>query len=395
MLTGCGGEESVELSAVSIPSSSESKTESTEQATEESPTEAATQKKVETSTRAERKLKKMNLQEKICQMFIATPESVPSYSSMQYMDDWFKACYDQYPIGGFIYFDVNISYDQQLRDLLKGTQDHALEKGVGVFQAVDEEGGTITRVQKNLWTTAVNDMSYYGKLNDYDTAYDVGRTIGSYLEDYGFNLDFAPVADVNISDTNELGNRIFSSDPLVVSDMCTAVIKGLKSHKICSTLKHFPGLGAGDGNTHYNSVLIDRTKEQLDIEEFPAFKGGIAAGADFVMVGHQITTASKDELPGDLSSVVIKDWLRGELGFEGIVITDSQAMGAITNTYTSDEAAILAVKAGTDIILMPYDLRTAVDGLKKAVNTGEIPLERINESVLRILEKKDELGLLK
>lgn len=397
LLTGCS-DSPVELSAVSISaanfSESETVTETSENQTTEPTSETQTEAEKTVSRKAARKLKKMNLQEKICQMFVAVPEAVPGYNSILYTDDWFKTCYEEYPIGGFIYFDTNISYDQQLRDLLGRSQEIAMDKGIGVFQSVDEEGGSVTRVQKMLWTDPVYDMSHYGKLNDFDKAYDAGRTIGGYLADYGFNVDLAPVADVNIDPSNELGNRIFSSDPLVVSDMSAAVVKGLKSQKICTTLKHFPGLGAGDGNTHYDSVYIDRTYEQLTIEEFPAFAGGIAAGTDFVMVGHQITSASGDELPGDLSPVVVTDWLRDEMGFDGLIISDSHSMGAITNVYTSDEAAIMAVKAGVDIILMPYDLRTAVDGLKNAVNTGKIPLERINESVIRILEKKEEMGLI-
>lgn len=397
LLTGCG-DSPVELSAVSIPIANFSESETVSESSENEPTESASEAHTEddktVSAKVARKLKKMNLQEKICQMFIAVPEAVPGYSNMLYTDDWFKTCYEEYPIGGFIYFETNISYDQQLRDLLDRSQEMAMDKGIGVFQSVDEEGGAITRVQKMLWTAPVYDMSHYGKLNDFDKAYEAGRTIGGYLADYGFNVNFAPVADVNINPLNELGNRIFSSDPLVVSDMSAAVIKGLKSQKMCTTLKHFPGLGAGDGNTHYNSVYIDRTYEQLEIEEFPAFKGGIEVGTDFVMVGHQITSASGDDLPGDLSPVVVTDWLRGEMGFDGLIISDSHSMGAITNVYTSDEAAIMAVKAGVDIILMPYDLRTAVDGLKTAVNTGKVPLERINESVTRILEKKEEMGLI-
>lgn len=397
MLSGCKKQEPVELMPVIVPSVVEKTTqEATEATTVVTTTEAAPANEDEISPKIKRRLKKMNLQEKICQMFIATPEKSSYYDSLTYVDDWFRTCYAEYPIGGFIYFNANISYDQQLRDLLSQSQQMALDyNGIGLFQGVDEEGGTITRVQSSLWTPpVVEDMSYYGKLNDYNMTYEAGRTIGGYLADYGFNLNFAPVADVYISETNELGNRIFSSDPIVVSDMCTAMVKGLKSQKIEPTLKHFPGLGAGMGNTHYTTVEIDRTLEEMRITEFPAFKGGIEAGADFVMVGHQVVSAAGDNLPADLSPVVVTDWLRDELEYDGIIITDSQAMGAISNTYTSDEAAIMSIKAGVDIILMPYDLRTAVDGVKAAVNSGKIPLERINESVARILEKKDEMGLL-
>lgn len=398
LMAGCKEEEKVvELTPVSV-SSVETEAATTQKSTK-SPTEptTVTEEEVKISPRVQRKLKKMDIHEKVCQMFMAVPEKTTYYyDTLTYVDDWYKKCYEEYPIGGYIYFDANIVWEQQLCDLLSDSQEMAAEynNGIGLFQAVDEEGGSVTRVQKMLWKTPVENMSYYGKLNDYNTTYEAGRTIGTYLNACGFNVNFAPVADVNISETNELGSRIFSSDPLVVSDMCTAIIKGLKSQKVASTLKHFPGLGAGTGNTHYETVEIDRSLEELEITEFPAFKGGIDAGADFVMVGHQIMKASGDKLPADLSSVVVTDWLREKLGFEGIVITDSQAMGAITNNYTSGEAAIKSIEAGVDIILMPNDLRAAVDDVEAAVKSGKLSEERIDESVIRILEKKNEMGLL-
>lgn len=395
LMSGCKQEEEKVVELTPVPITSVVTKATTEKVTEpptEPPTEA-----IKITPIVERKLKKMDIHEKVCQMFIAVPEKTTYYyDTLTYVDDWYKKCYEEYPIGGYIYFDANIVWEQQLCDLLSDSQEMAAEynNGIGLFQAVDEEGGSVTRVQKMLWKTPVENMSYYGKLNDYSATYNAGITIGSYLNACGFNVNFAPVADVNISETNELGSRIFSSDPLVVSDMCTAIIKGLKSQEVASTLKHFPGLGAGTGNTHYETVEIDRSLEELEITEFPAFKGGIDAGADFVMVGHQIVKAAGDKLPADLSSVVVTDWLRGKLGFEGIVITDSQAMGAITNNYTSGEAAIKSIEAGVDIILMPNDLRAAVDDVEAAVKSGKLSEERIDESVIRILEKKNEMGLL-
>ena len=175
---------------------------------------------------------------------------------------------------------------------------------------------------------------------------------------------------------------------------CAAYVEGLHSAGICSTLKHFPGLGACSGNTHYVSVIIDRTLSDLRKTEFPAFCGGINAGSDFVMVGHQITTGSGDELPGDLSKVVVTDWLRNELGFNGLITTDSHSMGAIINHYTSSDAAVMALEAGVDVILMPYELTDAVSGVEKAVSSGRLSEERMDRSVLSILEKKDYYGLI-
>lgn len=345
-------------------------------------------------TNAEKHLAQMTLHEKICQMFIVVPEAINGYDTTTYVDCAFHGGYAQYPVGGLILFAKNIENSAQTSALTADMQYDAMYAGTGAFIATDEEGGTVTRVQSQLGTTAVYNMNYYGELNDWDAAFSVGETIGSYLAEYGFNLDFAPVADVNISPYNELGSRIFSTDPQIVADMSGAVVDGLQSQGICSTLKHFPGLGAGNNNTHYGSVWIERTYDELQTTEFPAFKGGIEAGTDFIMVGHQITSASGDNLPGDLSHVVVTDWLKNELGFNGIAVTDSHAMGAISNVYTSGEAAVLAIEAGIDMVLMPYSLTEAVAGVEQAVESGRLSEERINESVLRILEKKDEMGLI-
>ncbi|MGN0584950.1 MAG: glycoside hydrolase family 3 protein, partial [Ruminococcus sp.] len=284
---------------------------------------------------------------------------------------------------------------QQTYEMIQLSQQYAQEShdDIGLFFAVDEEGGSVARVSNKLNTYSCYDMEYYGNKLDYDAVYNVGSTIGTALSELGFNINLAPVADVNISPSNELGSRIFSSDAQVVSDMTANFVKGVEDIGVSATLKHFPGLGAGTGNTHNGSVIIDRSYSDLANTEFQAFKGGIEAGADFVMVGHQITTASQDNMPGDLSPVVIS-WLKDDLGFNGLIITDSQSMGAITENYTSGEAAVLSIKAGVDIILMPYDLHNAVSGIRDSVNSGDISEERINESVRKILTKKLNLGLI-
>ena len=162
-----------------------------------------------------------------------------------------------------------------------------------------------------------------------------------------------------------------------------------------ATLKHFPGLGAEDGNAHYDTkIVIDRTLDQLRQEEFLPFSSGIEAGVDFVMVSHQVVTGIGDDLPGDLSYQTVTELLKGELGFQGIAITDSQAMNTISGVYGAGEAAVMSVQAGIDIVLMPEELTQAFEAVRSAVESGEISEERIDQSVRLILEKKEKLGLL-
>ena len=337
---------------------------------------------------------RMSLHEKVCQMFITSPEGLWGASTSAGSSA--ESAVKNYPIGGVILFAVNMESRSQTTGMLSELQEYSFNTcHAGMFTAVDEEGGFVARAAQKLGTTAFSNMAVYGDSNDYDTAYNIGSTIGSDLSSIGFNLDFAPVADVNISPENELGSRIFSSDPEVVANMVSGVVSGLQESGVCATLKHFPGLGAETGNTHNDSfVVIDRTMEQLRQEEFIPFSAGIDAGADFVMVGHQITTGFGDDLPGDLSYTAITEVLRDELGFGGIAITDAQQMNTIVNVYGAGDAAVRSVKAGIDIILMPNDLGEAVSAVENAVNSGEISEERIDESLSRILSVKDSLGLL-
>ena len=339
-------------------------------------------------------IERMSLHEKVCQMFITSPEGLWGASTSAGSSA--ESAVKNYPISGVILFAWNMENRSQTTGMLDELQKYSFNAcHAGMFTAVDEEGGFVARAAQKLGTTAFSNMAVYGESNDYNTAYNIGSTIGSDLSDIGFNLDFAPVADVNISPENELGSRIFSSDPNVVANMVSGVVSGLQDSGVCATLKHFPGLGAETGNTHNDSfVVIDRTMEQLREEEFIPFSAGIDAGADFVMVGHQITTGFGDDLPGDLSYTAVTEVLRDELGFEGIAITDAQQMNTIVNVYGAGDAAVRSVKAGIDIILMPNDLGEAVSAIENAVNSGDISEDRIDESLSRILSVKDSLGLL-
>ncbi len=341
-------------------------------------------------------MEEMSLREKVCQMFIVTPEQLTGYGCVTYGDSVVQRSFMDIPVGGIILFAQNLEYQEQTSQLISACQDYAEEScGIGLFVSVDEEGGTVARAAQKLGTTSFSDMSYYGVQNDPEQAYNIGSTIGRDLSAIGFNVDFAPVADVNLNSGNELGNRIFSSDPEIVSDMTANVVMGLQDQGVCATLKHFPGLGAADGNTHYdNSVYIYRTLDELREAEFVAFSGGIEAGADFVMVGHQKISGVGDDLPSDLSYTVVTTLLREELGFEGIAVTDAQQMNTIAGVYGSGEAAVRSVEAGIDIILMPADIRSAVDAVCYAVEEGRLTEERIDESVFRILYQKAELGIL-
>jgi beta-N-acetylhexosaminidase len=358
-------------------------------------------------TLSQRTLEAMSLDEKIGQLFIIRPEALdPDYSFAQINDMNYygktslnKKMTDaikKYPVGGIILFSKDIKTPDQLQKYTAALQKSS---SIPLFMGIDEEGGSISRIaaDPDFKVKHYKSMTAVGNTGDTDNAYDVGTTIGTYLENYGFNLDFAPDADVNTNPDNiVIGDRAFGSDPELVADMVAAEIKGFHNVGVMTCAKHFPGHGDTIGDTHKGYVAITKTWDQLETCELLPFKSAIDADTDMIMVAHiTAKNISDDGLPASLSKEMITDHLRGDLGYRGVVITDSMSMGAVINSYTSGNAAVKAFNAGADIILMPADYRAAFDSIKDAVNNGTISEKRLDQSVLRILELKDKYGLLK
>ncbi len=258
-----------------------------------------------------------------------------------------------------------------------------------LFIAIDEEGGQVSRLAEAGLVENAGGAHEIGATADPAQAYAAGQNIAGYLSEYGFNLDFAPVADVNNVDDSVIGERSYGSDSAIVSSMVASMVQGLEENGVSSCLKHFPGIGSSVDDTHVGLAGTDRTAEQFRAEEFVAFQAGIEAGADFVMVSHMAAPAfTGDNTPCSMSHEVVTDILREELGFDGVIITDAMNMGAITEYYEADEAAILALRAGCDMILMPEDFEKAYEGVLQAVRDGTISEERINDALRRIYRIK-------
>ena len=239
-------------------------------------------------------------------------------------------------------------------------------------------------------STNVGNMSDSGAAGDAQKAYDAGVTIGTYLKQLGFNADYAPVADVLTNPGNTaIGTRSFGSDASMVADMVTKELEGLSSQGVFGAVKHFPGQGGVSGDSHDGAVTLDKSLEELMQTELVPFQKAVENCVSFVMVGHiSVPQVVGDNTPASLSQMMVSNVLREQLGYQGIVITDAMNMGAITGTYTADQAAVMAVNAGVDMILMPQDYETAYNGLLQAVQDGTITEERIDESVERIVKVK-------
>lgn len=331
-------------------------------------------------------ISEMPLADKVAGLFIVKPESITGVSTVTRAGDSTREALNEYAVGGLVYSRKNILDKEQLTEMLSNTV--SMSK-YPIFLGVEEEGGDASQVAaSSIEVIRVGDMAAVGETGDASQAYETGMTLGSYLKELGFNLDFAPVADVADAGS-KLGERVFGSDAQAVGDMVSNVVEGIEGVGVSSCLKHFPGIGEAEGDTHAGRVETSRTLDEMRNSEFLPFKAGIEAGADFVMVGH-ITASAVDEeaVPSSLSKVIMTDVLRDELGFQGVIITDVLDVGAITEYYTSEQAAVMAIEAGADMLFMPEDFNAAYDALLAAVQEGTISEDRINESLERIYRVK-------
>ncbi len=337
----------------------------------------------------------MSLEERVLQLFVITPEALTRVDTVVAAGEATKEAIIERPVGGLIYFQKNLQNPEQVKEMLSNTYQYYREAGAPVpFLSVDEEGGSVARIggQSAFGVERLPDMRVIGENGNVEEAKRVGDVIGSYLSELGFNLDFAPDADVLTNPQNEVvKKRSFGSDAELVSRMSMAVVKGLEEHGIYATLKHYPGHGATLSDSHKGYAYTDKTLEELMEEELIPFKEGISEDIHFIMVAHiSVPEITKDTVPCSLSPYMVTDVLREQLGYQGIVITDAMNMGAISQEYNSKEASVMALKAGVDLVLMPTDFEEAYQGVLSAIEEGELTEERIDESVRRVLRLKND-----
>ena len=354
--------------------------------------------------RAEELLTNMTLEEKVGQLFIVRPDALdPSQQIGQIedsaspgvtgMSESIGNMLVRYPVGGVAFFGKNITSPEQLSAFTAALQNASKTP---LFIAVDEEGGMVTRLAgAEGFSLPVYESAAAVGARGSDAAWEMGAAIGGYLTAYGFNVDFAPVADVNTNPHNPvIGSRAFSSDASEAALMAGAMARGLASAGIIPVYKHFPGHGDTAQDSHLALAVTEKTKQELlDCELVPYRINDLTGCA--VMVGHiAVPAVTGDSTPASLSRAVVTGLLREELGFDGLVITDALSMGGIARYHTSGEAALAALQAGCDLLLMPLDLGEAYRAVLSAAEDGTIPTGRLDESVIRILEYKHAAGLI-
>lgn len=336
-------------------------------------------------------LANMSLREKVGQLFIVRPEALePGLEDCTEITDGIQTALSQYPVGGFVLFSGNLVSPEQVTGLNAALQNACT---IAPFLSVDEEGGLVARLA-NHKGFSLPKFDSAAAIAGADAAREMGRTIGAYLRDYGFNLNFAPVADVNTNPDNPvIGTRAFSSDPAIAGQMASAMAEGLREEGIIPTFKHFPGHGDTAEDSHAKIAVSHKTEAELAACEFVPFTWTLST--DCVMIGHIALPEITGTLaPATLSRLIVTGLLKEQLGFQGLIITDALDMEAITGAYSSAEAAVLALQAGCDLILMPDNLPDAFEGVMDALEDGRLKEEWLEETVRKILQFKLHHGII-
>ncbi|MFL2129273.1 glycoside hydrolase family 3 N-terminal domain-containing protein [Ruoffia sp. FAM 26255] len=330
------------------------------------------------------------------------------------LNDDIRQIFADYQFGGVILFAENVVETEQTARLVYQMQASQVESDhLPLLIGIDQEGGIVNRLGSG--TQLPGNMAL-GATNDPEYSKLAGDIIGSELEALGINVNFAPSVDINNNPKNPvIGLRSFSSDPEIVSEHGLSYIEGIKEHNVAVAAKHFPGHGDTDVDSHFGLPVVDKSFDELMNNELLPFKAVMDADTDMIMTAHiqfpqlesEMKVSEEDGsdilLPATLSPAILTDLVRDEMAYEGIVITDALNMEAIANNFGEVETSILSKKAGADILLMPVIIRSnddlalldeVIQGLVDAVESEEIPMDNIDNSVRRILTLKDELGLL-
>ncbi len=369
------------------------------------PPQPETPQQTELSQAVAGRLAGMTLREKVGQLFFVRPDALDPAQEQEQIDDAdaagvtaltdaMSAVLADYPVGGVVLFGKNITGPQQLTDL--AGQLHAA-MDTPLLIAVDEEGGAVARLANHpaFDLPRYESAAAVAAAGGAQAVQQMYAEIGGYLDSYGIDLDFAPDADVNTNPDNPvIGTRAFSSDPQTAAGMVAAAVEGFADTGVLCCVKHYPGHGDTAEDSHKSLAATHKTWQELAACELLPFQAGVRAGADLVMAGHiAAPEVTGEDTPASLSPQLMGS-IRTGLGFSGAIVTDSLAMEGITGLYSAGEAAVLAVQAGADILLMPNGLAEAFDAVVAAVEEGTIPESRIDESAARVLALKEKRGLI-
>ena len=326
-------------------------------------------------------LSAMTLEQKAANLFIVTPESITGVTTATRAGDGTRSALSEYAVGGIVYSSRNVQDADQFQEMLANTKSMYQELyNTELWMVVREEGAVNVIAGSAAGVTAQAAAGEIGSSGDTGNAYQAYLAIGSYLNDYGVDVNLGPVCDVP-GEGSYLGERAFNTDADIVTSMIQSAVNGQKDGGVITCLTAFPGRGSASGDPANGTATAARGLEEMRSVDFLPFSTGIAAGAQMVMVSN---VTAEGDVPCSLSSAMITDVLRGELGFQGVVVTEDMDQKAITDHYSSGDAAVMALQAGADMILKPADFAEAYAAVLAAVADGTLTEERIDESLARI-----------
>ncbi|WP_344313365.1 glycoside hydrolase family 3 protein [Fodinicola feengrottensis] len=358
------------------------------------------------STSGRRELSQMTVSDKVGQLFVIpvgrhSPNALrlppDQRAGAVQLDSVAQTCelVDRYRVGGVCYFPGQAGGDDPatVAELTAAVQRATHSSGVPLLVATDQEGGTVARLRTPAF--AVPGAMALAATGDPGAAREAARIIGAELRALGINQNYAPVADVNVNPANPvIGVRSFGSDPAQVAEYVTAQVQGMQDSGVAATVKHFPGHGDTATDSHLGLPVIEHDQQTWRKIDAPPFRAAIAAGVDAVMSAHLAMPAlDPSGEPATMSEPILTGLLRTELGFDGVVVTDALDMAGARERHGAEEAAVRALLAGADQLLMPADVEAAIAAVVRAVDSGRVPMERLDQAVGRVLRLKRRLGL--
>jgi beta-N-acetylhexosaminidase len=334
-------------------------------------------------------IKRMTLDEKIGQMVIIGVDGTA-------VSEQTRDLIEHYHVGGVILYKNNIINKAQTTDFLNELkQVNTKQNTLPLWLSVDQEGGRVSRMPDEYSKLPTNRA--IGKINNAEFSYKLGIILGKELRSVGFNMDFAPVLDINSNPNNPvIGDRSFGANAKVVSSLGVQTMLGIQAQKVAAVVKHFPGHGDTSVDSHLDLPIVQTDLKQLRTFEWLPFQAAIEHNVDAIMVAHILLPKIDPDHPASFSKTIITNYLRKELKYNGVVMTDDMTMGGIVNHYNLKDAAVQSIIAGSDVIMVAHEYDKAKEvltNLKSNVETGALSEQRIDQSVYRILQLKQKYAI--
>ena len=327
----------------------------------------------------------MSIEDKVAGIIMTSPEALTGVNRATLAGDGTRAALEKYKVGGIVYSPENVTAHDQFRDMIAGTLEMVQTP---TFMVFSDEGGAGSILARDGFYDAVSAPAETSATGEVINAYNNGKAIAEALGEIGINVNLAPVADITLEEGNVIDKYSYGADPYMVSGYVNSMVSGLEDGGVSACIKYFPGLGSVTVDPAKGRAITDRTEMEFRSGEFPVYIAAIEGGVKMIMVSNAVVTAFDDSCPASLSDAIVTNLLRDEFGFKGVIISGNLSDAAVKDYYGAGEAAVLALKAGCDMVQNPDNFEEAYNAILEAVGQGVISEERINDCLRRIYRIK-------